>query len=240
MVKRYYSVEKADPDWTIGEEVEFSYPPLTGRTGWVTMGVKEETAMAYRDYGMEPGYLYFSQGVYAEGHYYLLLPIEFKDYPYSFYQDKEYVYGVTADDRLLKVEKRYGSYEVLYTAQNGAISSFDFRREVLGTYPNYYEHADCLMFSDGTDIMKLDLETDEITVIESSGTGVNHLQCLDWAWIKRNSADYYDFSYICEDCAYDPEHFIWVDANGDWFWYHPDRGESEPLDYDALTLGGNY
>ena len=240
MVKKNFSVEKADPDWTIGEDVEFSYPPLTGKTGWVMLGCTEESALGYRDYGMEPGYLYFVQGIYDETHYYLLLPVEFKDYPCQLYQDKEYVYGVTADDRLLKVYKRDGSYEVLYTAQNGGISSFGCRSERLGRYPHDYEHADCLMFSDGRDIMKLDTATDEITVVESSDVDVDYLQCLDWAWIKRNSADYFDFSYICEDCAYDPEHFIWVDANGDWFWYHPDRGESEPLDYNALTLGRNY
>ena len=240
MVKRNFSVEKADPDWTIGEDVEFSYPPLTGKTGWVMLGCTEESALGYRDYGMEPGYLYFVQGIYEETHYYLLLPIEFKDAPCYLYQDKEYVYGITADDRLLKVDKRDGSYEVLYTAQNGGISSFDFRSERLGTYPTDYEHAYCLIFSDGRDIMKLDTSTDEITVVESSDVDVDYMQCLDWEWIKQYSSDAFDFSYVCQDCAYDPEHFIWVDVNGDWFWYHPDRGESEPLDYNALTLGRNY
>lgn len=236
MTKKWNYLAKADPDWTIGEEVEFSYPPLTGKTGWVQLGYSDEDAMGYRDYGMEPGYLYFVQGIYGANHqYYLLLPIRFKDYPCYLYQSDNYVCGVTEDNRLLKVDKRDGSYEVLYTAQNGSISSMDFRGEVKGNYPKqYWTGVDCLIFSAGSSIMRYDLETEDFTVIESHDVNVDHIECLDWKRIKQNSADYYDFSYICEECAYDPEHFIWCDVNGDWFWYHPDRGESTPLDYDAL------
>ena len=36
--------------------------------------------------------------------------------------------------------------------------------------------------------------------------------------------------YICPDCGYGYEYFIWADKDGNWFWYHPESGENEPIE----------
>ena len=39
-----------------------------------------------------------------------------------------------------------------------------------------------------------------------------------------------DEFYICPDCGYGYEYFLWADKDGSWFWYHPETGESEPIE----------
>lgn len=39
-----------------------------------------------------------------------------------------------------------------------------------------------------------------------------------------------DEFYICPDCGYGYEYFIWADKDGNWFWYHPESGINEPIE----------
>ena len=39
-----------------------------------------------------------------------------------------------------------------------------------------------------------------------------------------------DDFYICPDCGYGYEYFIWADKDRNWFWYHPESGENEPIE----------
>ena len=39
-----------------------------------------------------------------------------------------------------------------------------------------------------------------------------------------------DEFYICPNCGYGYEYFLWADKDGSWFWYHPETGENEPIE----------
>ena len=234
LVQKENSLEKADPSWTIGEEVEFSYPSLDGRTGGVEIGCIYEDALGYRWYGMEPGYLYFDQGVYDNIQPYLLLAKRFDDRK-NIYQNNEYVYAVSEDKELCKVNKRDGTYEVLCRGVT------DFRPTAV---PGFIEQAEYMLYSDGKSVIRMDVRTDSTETVVSSDNGVVRIIYYGWERLDWEESEFgsnaFDFSLACEECKYSQEYFMWEDGGGNYYWYHPERGESEPLDYNALTNGGNY
>lgn len=234
LVQGENALEKADPNWTIGEEAEFSYPTLDGRTGAVEIGCTYEDALGYRWYGMEPGYLYFGQGVYDDIHPYLLLAKRFDDTKTP-YQNDDYFYGVSEDKELCRVNKRDGTYEVLC---NGVT---DF---CCTAVPGFTEQAEYMLYSDGKNVIRMDVETGGTETVASSDSGVVRVIYYGWERLEWQESVFannaFDFSLACEECKYSQEYFMWEDGGGNYYWYHPERDESEPLDYNALTNGGNY
>ena len=233
-VKRGYALEKADPSWNIGKDVEFSYPPLDERTGRVEIGGVYEDVPGYRENRMEPGYLYFGQGVYDDYQPYLLLAKRFDDTKTP-YQNDDYFYSVSEDKELCKVSKHDGTYEVLCEGVT------DFCPTAV---PGFTEQAEYILYNDGKSVIMMDVETDGTETFAVSNNGVVRIKYLDWDWLEWQESEFrdnaFDFSLACEECKYSQEYFIWEDGGGNYYWYHPERGESEPLDYNALTNGGNY
>lgn len=222
--------DKADPNWHISDsDIEINYPPLDGRTGPCSIATTHDSNYDYMADGQVPGWLYFNDGVYNEYAPYLLLAMKFNADIIP-YQNDDYVYAVTDNNDLCKVNKHDGSYEILH---NG-IAAF----AVCDRPGNDTTH--CFLYSDGENIMRMNAaEDDEIKFIVHSNVGVEEIHYFDWKFIEEENSDKFDLSLLCSECKYSPEQFIWKDANGVYYWYHPERDYSEKLDYSALMMEKN-
>ena len=210
LVQRMNALEKADPNWTIGQEVEFSYPPLDGRTGRVEIACTYEDAFSYREHGMEPGYLYFGQGVYDEYYPYLLLAKRF-DYSKTPYQNNDYVYAVSEDKELCRVSKRDGTYEVLCEG----VTDFCF-----SSLPGFEANAGYILYSDGKSVIRMDVDTGIAETVVSSDSGVARIIYYSWERLEWQESEFannaFDFSLACDECKYSQEYFMWEDGRGNY------------------------
>ena len=176
----------------------------------------------YNSYDCEPGYLYF-KGSGSEEHR-LLLDKKFKNiWLYGLYQTDKEVYAVTDDNELLKVNMRDGSYDTLYTAQYGDISIFSGSDDIENDFPKYF------YLVDGEYIIQLETETWEYTTPVHSNNGIEWLIGADYTLAKDKEQFEIEDAYICEECGYDGDFIVWADNDYNYFWYHPETGENEPV-----------
>ena len=168
-----------------------------------------------------PGYLYFNDKT-------LLLDKKFKTEVIGGgqYQDENVFIGVSEDNELIKVNKHDGSYEVMYTAQYGDI---DETREslMLQNKNGEDESGRLIYFKDGDNIVIMETATCEYNIVHCD----NGISSFIWCGCQEDFIynGTYDDVYVCENCGYDGNYVIWSDKDENWFWYHPETGENEPL-----------
>ena len=182
----------------------------------------------FNSYDCEPGYIYFEEETF--GRVALLLDKKCRDIaPHDWYQNEEYFWTVSEDNEIIKVNKREGTYTVLFAldAPEGEIYRFEYT-----TFPDKVSEHGRLMYFAYTDgyrdhLIILERDTDNYETL-SFHEGLQGFYTAGWQ--ERMKADGVDDEpYICEVCGYTGNYVIWENYYNEFFWYHPESGENTPL-----------
>ena len=165
------------------------------------------------------GYIYFQED--EDGDVELLLARKIKHI--DFLQLANEMYVVSEEDELLKVNKRNGSYEVIYTAEFGSIDNL-----------TYNEEKTVLLFNDGNYIMWMNTTDGSYETLVVSDNGVSNIAPGDFA---TDVSDIFEGFYYCKDCGKNDKTIIWRDNDNKTYWYHSDTGENEEIKWEEIFVG---
>lgn len=186
----------------------------------------------FGSYNCEPGYIYFEKETF--GRVALLLDKKCKDLPtHDWYQNEEYFWTVSEENEIIKVDKREGTYEVLFTlgAPDGEIYRFKYSGIPDKDDPEQYEQGRLMYFAytDGYQyyIVILERDTDKYDILHCT-YGLQNFYEAGWQEDMK-AMDVSDEPYICEVCGYTGNYVIWENMYNEFFWYHPESGENTPL-----------
>ena len=223
------ATEEVSAEETTAEETTAAPLQLGDRTGECFIAPDPEidpyNVEFYKSFDCVPGYLYFKKDVFGE--ITLLLDKKFKElWMIGYFQDENTFWGISEDNELLKVSKIDGSYDVLYTPQYGEVSNF-YQSDFVENKNGVGESGRFLYLMDGDyDIVILETSTDEYDIFHSDKKIVKYW----WAGFQEDHIhNDFDDAYVCDICGYDGKYVIWEDIDGNYFWYHPETGENEPL-----------
>lgn len=220
--------ETQDRAEIIGEKTEEQEPAEEKPPGNCFIAYDPETSPGMVEflgsYGCEPGYIYFEEDIR------LLLDKKCKllggmDY----YQNDDYFWTVSEDNEVIKVNKRDGTYEVLFALDAPDGNIYDF---MYSFYPSDYPGYGRVMYfayTDGYDshLIILDRDTDKYEDL-CFEEGLKYFYPAGWQEsMEAEGVD--DEPYICDVCGYTGNYVIWKNNNDEFFWYHPETGENTPL-----------
>ena len=219
------SAEESTTEETTAEETTAAPLQLGDRTGDCFIAPEfsiyyEDIVDSYQSYDCEPGYLYFKKGVFGEIK--LLLDKKFK-FGYHIQTANEF-YALTEENELLKVNKLDGSYDVLYAAKSDD-AVLRFSSFVVNKNGDPGEEGKLLYLLDGDDLIIMERETEEYDILHSD----NGIKNFWFAGYQECEIYNGNEAYICDICGYDGNYVIWEDNDENYFWYHPETGENEPL-----------
>ena len=186
----------------------------------------------FNSYDCEPGYVYFEEETF--GRVALLLDKKCRDVaPHDWYQNEEYFWTVSEDNEIIKVNKREGTYKVLFAldAPDGEIYRFECSTIPDKNDPSQYEQGRLMYFAytdgyrDHLIILERDTDNYETLIFHE---GLQGFYTAGWQEnMKAMGVD--DEPYICDVCGYTGNYVIWENSYNEFFWYHPETGENTPL-----------
>lgn len=172
-------------------------------------------------YDCIPGYIYYEKEVYGE----VRLLYDNKKLQIPDYNDvKDKIYVFTEDNEVVKINKVDRSFETVYKAQYGEIYSF-----------SYFDYDYTYMFfTDGDYVIRLNQKTEECKVITKLDEKVELWHGLVGGREFFPREDH----FYCNICGGGDECFVWNDEEYNYYWYHPETGESEFIgDIERLYWG---
>lgn len=191
-----------------------------------------ELAEFFKSYDCEPGYIYFEEETF--GRVALLLDKKCKSLaPHGWYQNEEYFWAVSEENEIIKVDKRKGTYEVLFTldAPDGEIKRLQFSVIYYKYDPLQYEEGRLIYFSytDGYQsyILILERDTDKYDILHCTD-GLQNFYTVGYQEDMK-AMGVSDEPYICDVCGYTGNYVIWENMYNEFYWYHPETGENTPL-----------
>ena len=183
----------------------------------------------FNSYDCEPGYIYFEEETFGRVALLLDKKCKYMSSCSSYYQNEDYFWTISEDEEIIKVNKRTGSYEVLFAldAPDGKIYRFGYT-----TFPDIPSEHGRLMYFAYTDgyqyyIIILERDTDKYDILHCTD-GLQYFYVAGWQEsMKADGVS--DEPYICEVCGYTGNYVIWENMYNEFFWYHPETGENTPL-----------
>ena len=191
----------------------------------------------YGSYDCVPGYIYFEKETF--GQIALLLDKKCKQMtPHEWYQNDEYFWTVSVDNEVLKVNKRDGTSKALFAAsdnENSGIYLFAYSYVPINKDTEMCEFGRvmCFGYFDGYQdyIIILDRDTDNYDIVQCEyglvdfwPPGTQELM----SQLQTKTMGYTE-AYVCEECGYTGNYVIWQNGYHEFFWYHPETGENEPV-----------
>ena len=186
----------------------------------------------FGSYNCEPGYVYFEEETF--GRVALLLDKKCKSVnPHCWYQNEEYFWTVSQENEIIKVNKRQGTYETLFTLDapyDGDIYRLECSIIPDKDDPSRPKEEGRLIYFAYTDgyhryILILERDTDKYDILHCT----DGLLSFYGAGYQESAVGASDEPYICEVCGYTGNYVIWENNYHEFFWYHPETGENTPL-----------
>lgn len=177
--------------------------------------IRPDDVEYYGSYNCVPGYIYFKKGVYGE-----IKPLLTKKLMVQRHIELyDKVYAVTEDREVVSLNKLDGSCKTVYTLQHGLCTDIDINTK-----------EDLLYFNDGAYIVQLNTGDETFKIVAQSNNGVSKL-------VGGGGYSKVENFYYCDICGGGSEFFIWQDKDKNTFWYHPETGENEEIDWEKIFVG---
>ena len=183
----------------------------------------------FKSQDCEPGYIYFEEETFGR----VALLLDKKCKPDNWYQTEEYFWAISEEEEIIKVNKREGTYEVLFAldAPDGRIYRLNYSLLYDSDDHEQYEEGRliCFAYTDGYNghLIILERDTDKYEDLRFA-EGLKDFYTAGWQENAKTDG-VSDEPYICDICGYTGNYVIWENNYNEFFWYHPETGENTPL-----------